>query len=85
VVDERHRGGTAGQGLDPQCPGTGKQVGHPEPVHSAEAEQDVEHRFAYPVGGGPHLCASRRHQAPAPELATDNTHPTTVPGGTEFQ
>jgi hypothetical protein len=62
AVDEQDRGRPARQRLQPQRPGAGEQVQHPQPVEIQTGGQDVEQRFPHPVGGRP---GTRRHGQPA--------------------
>ena len=54
-VDEGHVARASGEGLEAQCAGAGKEIEHAHiGEHGAQpAGEDVEHRFAYAVGGGP--------------------------------
>ena len=62
MLDEEHRGRTPGQCLEAECAGSGVEVRDADAVEVQPRGEHVEHRLAYPVGGG--TGALRRYRQP---------------------
>ena len=76
-IDELAIARAARQGFKTQGAGAGKKVQHPRPFQFKSGDamgQDVEHRFAHPVRGGPRRLIRRCCEMQPLKLSADDPH-----------
>src|SRR5690242_15449495 len=81
VLDKQSEMRTAGQRLDAERARPGKQVKHPGAGDRVgiSMHQNIEQRFAQPVGGGPDGSRLRAGQRPPAQASADHAHQSMIP------